>query len=610
MALDVSDFEIKQPGWEGLYHIGDTIQRNKLRQAELDQQATAKRNAAGSFLNNYLDKKDYLTGTAADGLLVKQLQDAMAEGAKLAQAGADVPTMMTALTPLVGKINDYSARAKAINKQADDMISKMKENGLTGYDFGALKDTALKNAFYATDPKTGQPTLDPTKADPSTNWVQKAVEEHPEDVTTSAGLDLFAKNSPMQKTLSDVATYDPGGGMSRKKMHLIGQNWLTPDVDDKGVTTGLVPKHDIATEAGQPLIHDFNGTKAPVRLLDEGTFDDMMQRRPDVADYMRGIVKKHLSEYKTPDGKTIDLNDPRAKQVARAIAYDELNRRKAATMEQAAVENKPSAAQIRLTLGDTPEYLKLLKDQSEARAEGRLAGKGAGGNAPESIAQIFNNNPDYIGGDVEKVQGRNMINVTGSFPAGGIKTGKGDAFKYRQIYYDPQKREMVVEKETTTMDPIKGRQVNIGYETIPESKAGQFMNTIGGGNGMSPEKIREVQNRYGYSGGRFGKPAAAREVEQDRGIDTAPLQSFEKTGKLKDLDPFKGQPVAAGTVKGITENSWYQKGDYTVTVETPDGDEKKVTFKGKKALTDYLKGGDQQAAPAATPSNKKAIPGF
>lgn len=611
MALDVSSSILKQPDWQGLYHLADTQSRNRLRQQELDQQMQGKRNAAGAFLNNYLDKKDYLTGTAADGILVKMLQEATQQGAQMAQQGADTPTLLTALTPLVSKINDYSTRAKAINKQADDMITKMKQNGYTGYDFGTLKDEALKSAFFNADPKTGQPTLDPSKADPSTNWVLKAIDETPEKVTTSAGLDLFAKNSPMQKTTSDITTYNPGGGYSRGKSHLIGQNWLTPDVDEKGVTTGLVPKHDIATENGQPLIHDFNGTKAPVRLLDEGTFDDMMQKRPDVADYMKGLVKQHLAEYKNPDGSPVAMQDPRAKMVARAIAYDELNRRKASTIEQAAVENKPSPMQVRLQLGDSPQYLKMLQDQAQARTEGHQAGKGGGtGNPVETIGHIFNNNPDYTGGDVEKVDGRNVVNVTGAFPAGGLKSGKGDAFKYRQIYFDPEKRALVVEKETTTNDPIRGKEVKVAYETYPENKVGQFMNTIGGGNGVSPERVRQIQQQFGYKDGKFaGSTAPAREVQQDAPAPGA-LESFDKSGKVADLKPLEGQQVKDGVVKKIDKTSSLNlMNDYYITVQKPDGKEEDIKFKNKAALKEYLNGGGSQVPPStptpAAPKTKK-----
>jgi hypothetical protein len=253
----------------------------------------------------------------------------------------------------------------------------------------------------------------------------------------------------------------------------------------------------------------------------------------------------------------------------------------------------------------------MLQDQAQARTEGHQAGKGAGasGNPVETIGHIFNNNPDYTGGDVEKVDGRNVVNVTGAFPAGGLKSGKGDAFKYRQVYFDPEKRALIVEKETTTNDPIKGKQVNVAYETYPENKVGQFMKTIGGGNGVSPEKVRQIQQQFGYKDGRFsGSTAPAREVQQDAPSPGA-LESFDQSGKVADLKPLEGQQVKDGVIKKIDKtNALNLVNDFYITVQKPDGKEEDIKFKNKAALKEYLNGGQQQAAPTAPSGVPAAAP--
>jgi hypothetical protein len=184
--------------------------------------------------------------------------------------------------------------------------------------------------------------------------------------------------------------------MTKNKVHLVGQDFLVPDVDAKGVTTGLVPKYETAHDGGKPLMHTFTDakgvkTEAPVRVLDEGTFDNMLQRDPSIADHIKGVVKAHIGEYKDENGQPLDIGSPKAKLVARAIAYDELNRRKKASIEQAQIDNKPSAAQVHVNLyGDkeneyrdrergmrlgTQDVLGTEQQRAEARAAGSAAGR-------------------------------------------------------------------------------------------------------------------------------------------------------------------------------------------------------------------------------------------
>lgn len=519
MPLDLSGFTQQPNQWAGLYHGADQLEKSRLRQEQLDLQKQSKRAAAGTFLQNYLDPKDLMTGTNYDPMIVQGLQAAQQQGAQLAAAGADAPTLMMALGPMVNKLTQYSTNAKTINKQVDDQIKLMRESGLNGYDYGKLKDLAMKKAFYKQG-ANGREMIDPGDIDPSTNYLQKAIEENPEQVTTAAGLDLFAKNSPMNKELIDRQHFTGQGEQDRSKVHLIGQNWLTPVRDATGKITDLVPKHDIATENGQPLFHEYKDEtgktkRDQVKLLSEDVFDDMMQRRPDIADYMKGIVKQHLTEYRDKTGDEISLNDPRAKNVARAIAWNELNRRKTSTIERADIIDKPSQAQIRLNVGSTPEWQHMIEANSQARTQGRVnvTGQATPLNPAQVIGGAFNNDSNVLQGEPIDKDGKKVYDITSMFLGGGLKSGRGANYKYKGIFYDPNKRSLMLDKEHTDQMGLKFNT----QESIPEKDIGQFIYKIAQSNGMSLSQVQKLLQQIGYSKGKFKNvnPLTDKSAEQD-----------------------------------------------------------------------------------------------
>lgn len=545
MPIDVSKFIVQQPNWGGLYKAADTLEKERLLQRQTLNQQMLRRQASANFLAKYLDPKDLLSGTAVDPMIVQGLHHAMQQGAYLASQGADNATLLMALAPTVSKLSDYSVKAKGINKQVDDTISKLKENGYTGYDFAKLKQQALKNAFFDTDPNTGQSQLNPDKADPSTNWVLHTVQENPEAITTGSAFDRFAKSSPKTKTTSDVSMYSPTGALNKRKVNLIGQSWLVPDVDKNGATTGMVPKYEMAGDNGEPIMHDFKDAsgktvRAPVRLLDENVFDALP---PDAIDYLKGQVKQHLDEYETNGGQRISMDDPRAKLIARALAYNELNQRKAATIENAETLNKPSATQARMAAENTPEYLNMLRRQAEARAQGRQAVTGETSmkpykdNAIQAAVKIMRNDPEYTGGDTQDVDfknigKRNVIDVTNLFPGGGLKSGRGESEKFKNIYYDPRARSFIIDK-----------QVDLGYglkdsdpEEIPEGKVPQFLMRIATANGVPLRYASQFIKNMGFKNGKF--QGVDNTLPEKLDFERRQEQINKKKNFLQRINPF------------------------------------------------------------------------
>jgi hypothetical protein len=522
MAVNFNQFVVQQPEWGGLYKAADTLERRRLRDDEQQQRKDARKHASAQFLQNYLDPKDYMSGTAYDPMIVKGLDEAMQQGAELAAKGVDTPTMMMALGPMVKKLSDYSSRAKTLNTQLDDQIKKMQQSDMTGYDYAALKREALQSAMFDVDPQSGKSTVNPSKADPGVDWISKVLQESPEKVTTNAALDEFAKKSSMSKDTHKVDKYTLKGELDSQKYHTIGQNWLQTEYDKEGRPVEMVPKYEEALNEGKPLTHPFKDqktgkvTEAPVRMLEEGIFDNL----PASAMHrIQALTKEKIKEFKV-GGEEISMQDPKAKMVARAIAYDELNRRKARTIEYAGIENKPSTQQIILQNQNTPEYMEFLEQKAAASKRGRESVPDAGDeakadklNAGQALGRVFRNDPEFTSGGESELKGkakvygsdevtdlgtRKVINITSALPGGGLKTNTAQGFDYGNVYYDPRSRSLILDKTSGS-----GFKKKTSKEIVPESKVGQFIANIAESNGIPRAGVRKLLDEIGYKDQKF-----------------------------------------------------------------------------------------------------------
>lgn len=563
---------------------------------QLSQQQ--KRDEAGKAVTSAFDDKNFLSATIYDPVIKQGVEYLRQRGYEMAAQGMDIPNIMMNLSPDAAKLGQYSNAAKTVRANVQDQLKRMKDNGFKGYNYGDLEDEAMKSAFMEKDPKTGQYSTmkDITKVDPTTNYVHQAIDQDPDKFTNATDLDEYAKNTPMQKTLHDIKSYDSRGGLTANKVHLIGQNYLVPDVDEKGVTTGLVPKYDTAADGGKPILHDFkdakgNVTSAPIRLLDEGVFDNMMSQKPGVADYIKGQTKKHIAEYTDADGKPIDVNDPRAKNVARAIAYDELKRRANATIEHVQTIDKPSAQQVKLNIDLSPEGKLRTKQNAELRREGsNEAGpaKGPKQNFLDTIGNVFTNDPDYTTGDIKNVDGRNVVDVTQAFPGAKLKADAKNA--YSGVYYDPEKRSLLVE----TLDGKK--------EEVPENQIGQFATRVATANGMPVSKVRQSLVTIGYKNGKFSS-GDSDELLKSRIADAGKLDQEEATKKVDafvggDETKLKGMRVpdgkiVSGSVRGSLRTT-LGADKFSIDIKNPQGKVVTKTFKTEQELRDYL----ESSAPA------------
>lgn len=585
MAVDVSNFIIQPDNDAGLYQAANTLRQTQYREAQLQNQRTARMTATSNFIKNALDRKNFLNGSPGDIVQGKLIDDALNQAYQMASKGVDAPTIMQSVGPLVERASAYNINSKLINKNIDDQLSRLKQ--YKGYNLDNIKQAALANAFFDTDPKTGQRTLkqDIGSIDPSIDYVHGAINNaSPGDaLTTGAGLAAFAKDSPKSTRIDDFTDVDQHGNTTHHKAEITAANWEIPE-KNAGGGIELVPKYQTATDGGVPLLHDFTGTDgktatAPVRLFDENEFNKMLAQDPSAADHIKTLVRQHIKDYNYK-GNPIDINSPQAKYVAQAEAYDYLKSQgnsKVSNVEQ----NKMSPQQINLNVWGTKQQQAYNTRFGRNAADNDNGPKAQAGNAPEAMIKVALNDPDAINVPKANINGRNVLDVTGIFPKGGIKAGIGDKFRYRNVYWDGERRQFIVEKETGTP-----ANKEITTETITDDKLPQFLNQIAKSNNSSPEKVRQLLQQVGYKNGAFGNVNGFTPLDQPKNPDTEKLNNYFKDGKQDALKGIKlpmGKIDFAGERSGWNPKSWL--GD-SYKIEFTNG--KTKTFKTKDDMEQFI----------------------
>lgn len=501
MAIPVENFIGKPQQFEGFNQAANQLERNRMRDMELQQRQESRKQATSQFLTNYLDKKDFLTGTNYDPEIVRQLQEALQQGAELAAKGANSSDIMMALGPKVNKLNQYSTKAKLIDKQIKDSLGRVK--AYKGYNIDALESEAKKLAFM----DENGTLRDINTIDPNTDWITETVRLKPELVTTGAGLDDFVSKTPMAEYERDITTSLAPGKTLQTKYEARHPFWMDVQRDQKGevaidpmtgkpIGLGVVGT-EIMGDDNQPLINP--ETKKPYKAIDKQYFSAIMQHNPDIADYVRGQVNSH---FKKAGAKEIPQEGTSQwEMMARSVLFDELNTRNKSYFKEV-IKPQTSAAATKVEMYMNPKTRKALEGIANLGDDGGNSKslKNYKVNAVEAIGKIFNNDPEYVGGERVKVDGREVIDVTSAFPGGGLKDGRGEDYTFKNIFFDPSQRTLIVEKQ----EPDRFGDKKITKKIIPESQAGAFIREIAEANGVPLPAVREMLDKMGYKGGKFG----------------------------------------------------------------------------------------------------------
>lgn len=606
-GLDVSGFNVPEENFGGLYQAANRVEQTRRENDRLAQEKSSRQTATSKFLADYLDPKEHLTGTNYDPQIVGGFQDVLQKAQDLAAKGANTNDILMAIGPSVSKLNQYSTKAKLINDQVKNSVSKLKS--YQGYNTEALQQEALKNAFYGPDGKL----KDIAQVDPQQDYVTMAAQNNPELVTTSKGLDDFVNKTPMADYSRNVQTAY-AGRTKNSKYEAKHPFWEDLQKDEKGNVAVDATGNPLGLDVEGGIMQDDKGqtisdpaTGKPFRAMDKNNFNAIMSHNPDVADYIRGQVNQH---FKAAGAKQLPSEgSAQWDMMARHILGDELKTRSRSTF-RTIDQQKETAPAIKVEIGQNPGMLKDLQKYEEAtKLKGEYSvndpktGKAVKTNAVQTVGEIFNNNPAFVQGEAEDLGGRSVINVTSAFPGGGLKTGRGADDVFKSIYYDPQKRTLIVERQDKAKDASGQKQTTL--EEIPEAKAGQFMSRIAGANGVDPNKVSAIFDQVGYKGAKFNNTGDASGITANLNeAHAAKVQEATKAVESDEFDKLKGFASKDGIIESIDNRNilggWLPGRDrYAIEVKGGDGKTKKITFKTKQEFTDYIKAGSPAAAKKA-----------
>lgn len=326
MALDIKGFVTPEQGFEGLYKIGEALQK---KETESSKAAATNRKLLQQSLKFTTNPKDYYTGTNADPQINQILFDA-------AQAGYDFidenpsaqPNQLSAyMNPYMQKLVDYSWRAKTANKAIQDAQKSLDPKY---YDVSKFGDLATK-MYFTND--------DGTPKDVSSiqigNPISDVLGNHPE-VVRSTAFDEWVKGQPMVTVDTEKEFGSRPGTVTKKQVRVTAPSYGILQVGEKGQPivdeTGrgkVIPRYDVAMDGYDKITH--NGED--VKLLTNEDFNSIISHHPSMIDFVNAQLKQHLPEYRDEQGNPIQLGTPKADLVAKNILWEELNRRGAGSYQ-------------------------------------------------------------------------------------------------------------------------------------------------------------------------------------------------------------------------------------------------------------------------------------
>lgn len=350
MSLDLRGFVEPENNFEGLSKITNTLERKTAMQQRAAREAEAKKFADTKFLTNYLSDKDKYTGTNYDPETHKLITGAMDDAMSLINQGADINDVVNAISPKVNKASTYVQKAQQYAANKKEYLANLK--GVKGIDLQKVSDNMDKIAFEGKDV---------ADVDPNANYADMALKQG--GVFNNEGFGEVVKGRDKNTEIGKMKFTNPKGGMQSSSVELSAPNWAVSDVDKEGNHIGFVPKFQVATDAGEPILHQFqtdNGTEtAPVRLLDKDEFDKIMNSKDTGS---KGYILQEVSNFAKKHN--VNLNSTQAENLARAIAYDEMKPYASGTYKhyQANKENPAPHITVNVSANKAAEKAALTKN--------------------------------------------------------------------------------------------------------------------------------------------------------------------------------------------------------------------------------------------------------
>jgi hypothetical protein len=189
-------------------------------------------------------------------------------------------------------------------------------------------------------------------------------------------------------------------------------------------------------------------------------------------------------------------------------------------------------------------------------------------------------------------------------PKGTLKYGPSEKQAYSQVLFDPASRSLT----TIKPDPTTGKPVPV---TFPENQIGQFITQHAEANGFPLNKVKGSFGTIGYQGGKFvnAKPTAASETAAANQKMQEQNQTAISTALTnEDYDSLKGTRAPDGVVKNVVNHNILGNVGigprFEVTVKQDDGTTKKLPFKSKDEMQQYLTGSPAKSSGSPTSADK------
>ena len=334
---DVHNFIIPEQQYGGLYKLSDNLEMETQRKEAAATQRSAKKASLSSFLSNYINPKDYLTGTVHDPAIAQSINDILVKGAELAgQDGVDNNMLITALSPMVSKLGRTSENLKELERQRKESEGILK--GKKGIDLNRFNDTFKAAAYYNPDGSL----KDFSEIDATHNFADEALRNG--DIYTPEGFDDFVAKSGKNTVFDKVKVTDSNKGSRMTQAKMVTPSFMMQEKDSNGVHVGFVPKFEIATDGENKLMHDFLGDKgekinAPVRMITDDVFESLPIESKA---YLRQEARRFANENNIP------ISSPQVHNFARALGYDELKKsgKQYSTIEEFKEEKAPTTKNI------------------------------------------------------------------------------------------------------------------------------------------------------------------------------------------------------------------------------------------------------------------------
>jgi hypothetical protein len=210
---DVQNFIIPEQQYGGLYKLSYNLERDKQRKELAASQRQAKRASLSQFLIDYANPKDHLSGSPTDPAITTGFADVIDKGVKLINEndGLTQDMLLTALSPDVNRLAEYSSVAKSTKSNIDKRVSEIAEG--SGYDKFRMAEIARRKAFFNDD---GTPKK-LSEIDPTIDYVAEAVRTSPQEVTNDKGIDEWLSKQQKVVDTRDFDYTNARGGRQRKK---------------------------------------------------------------------------------------------------------------------------------------------------------------------------------------------------------------------------------------------------------------------------------------------------------------------------------------------------------------------------------------------------------